>query len=113
MHQVGVLHKQMDAKLKTGQARYKCNFDRTVRHTPQYYSRQHFFIDRPQVQMTESARIADPPLTILLPKTFGPMKVISATSQTVTVDDNGIQNTISIDRATLATYKALRNARTD
>lgn len=53
-------------------------------------------------QMIESARIAIALLMELLPKTLGPFKVISAMLDTVTVDEDGIYNTFSIDRVTFA-----------
>lgn len=52
--------------------------------------------------MTESAGMANASLTKLLPKTFGPFRVISVTLVIVTSNEKGIHNTVSMDRMTLA-----------
>lgn len=50
--------------------------------------------------------MANAPLMKLLPKILSPFKLISETPNTVTVDENGVQNTVSIDRLMLALYNA-------
>lgn len=50
--------------------------------------------------MTESTRMANAPLTKLLPETVRPFKFISVTPDTVTVDKNWIPNTVSVDSVT-------------
>lgn len=52
--------------------------------------------------MTESARTKKAALTKILSETLWPLKFMSVTADTVTVDENGIHNIISVDRATLA-----------
>lgn len=86
------------------QARHKCIYDRTVRRTPQFFSGQPFFVARPPVQMTESGRMANAPLTKLLPMTLGPIKVLSTTLYTVKWEENGIQNTVCLDIVMLFPY---------
>lgn len=51
--------------------------------------------------MTESARMAKAPLTKILPETLGTFRVIPAKSDTITEDEDGIQNTVSIDMVRL------------
>lgn len=96
--QLDVLHKQRDAKLRTSQAHYNHNLNRTVSHMLQFHPLQRVFVDRPQAQMTDSGRMANAFLTKLMLKTLGPFKVISVTPDTVTLDEKGIHNTLSVDR---------------
>lgn len=59
------------------------------------------FVKKSPLQMTEPAHMANALQTELLPKTLNLRRVLFAPS-----DDNGIQNTLSIGRVTLAPYKA-------
>lgn len=52
--------------------------------------------------MTDSACMANALLTKSLPKSLSPFTVISAAPESNQVDENGILNTVSIDRVTLA-----------
>lgn len=52
--------------------------------------------------MTDPAYMANTLLTKLLSKTLGPFKVISASLDTVTMDENGVHNTVSTHKVTLA-----------
>lgn len=80
LHQVDVPGNVMDANLANARENYKHNFDRTVQCTPpKFYHGQHLFVDRPPMQMTESAPMANRLLPALLPNTVSPCKVISAT----------------------------------
>lgn len=45
-------------------------------------------------------------LTKVQPKTFDLFNVVSATPNSMTVDDNGVHNTVPVDRGTLAPYNA-------
>lgn len=55
-------------------------------------------------KLTEVERTSDTVRSQLRPKSTGPWKFISVTTDTVTIDERGIQNTIYIDRATLAPW---------
>lgn len=70
------------------------------------YSGQHVFVESRTAQLTVSARIANEPLTNIMPKTLSPFKTISTTPDIVTVDENGIHNTVFIGRVTFAPYNA-------
>lgn len=102
----------MDEKLATKKRTLQAQLDRRVRRTLQFYPAQHVFIDILPAYTTKSARKANTPLTKLLQKSFHPLKPISATSDTVTVDDNGVHNIVSIDRLTLAHYNTRNNDET-
>lgn len=52
--------------------------------------------------MTRASRMSKVPLTKLLRKPVGTFKVISVMPDTVTVDENRIQNTKFVDRVTVA-----------
>lgn len=91
------LCRQMNTKLATAQEHYKPKLDRTVSHTPKFDFGRHVFVERPPVQMTESARVENPLLPKLLPKTLGPFIEISATSNTVKMDGDGNHNTVARD----------------
>lgn len=104
--QMEVLHKQMDKKLATFQAHYKHIFDRTIKRTPRFYFGHQVLIDRQPEMKTESTRKASVLLAKLLPITLSPLKIISATLGTLTVDDNRILSGVQKVRVTLARYSA-------
>lgn len=67
-----------------------------------------FFVDRARRLLTESAGIANAPMTKLLLRTC-PFEGMSATSDAITEDENGIHNTGSKQRGTLALYNVQSN----
>lgn len=59
------------------------------------------FIDRePAKERTQSEKEDDIVRSKLLPRSYGPFKVITADETTVTIDQDGIPNKVSIDRVT-------------
>lgn len=99
----------MDAKIATAQAHYEQTFYRTVHYRQQLYAQQHVFVDRQLSPMTESARMETAPPMEALPKTFDPYNEISVMQDTVKVDENVIDNTLSMDRVTLSLYSKQGN----
>ncbi|CAN8067637.1 unnamed protein product [Agarophyton chilense] len=90
-------------RLTNAQQRYKADFDKSVRATPTFAADEEVFLDLPTTTPTggvleEQERTSRK----LLPKTTGPYKVISATDSTVTINVDGIHDTVSIDRVTRA-----------
>lgn len=67
------------------------------------------FVDKPPSQMTESAPRANAPLTKLLSKTVGSLKVISVAADTFRVKETGLHYTESVDGVTQATVNAKPN----
>lgn len=49
----------------------------------------------------------------LMPKTSGPFQVLQATLDTVTIDEDGIPNTVSLDRVTLAPSRMPQDTTSD
>lgn len=89
LHQLDLLHKRTDAKLRTSRERYSCHLNRTVQGTP-------------LEQMPESACMKNAPITKLLSNITGPFKIISVTPDNIKVNENGIHSTVSVDRVPLA-----------
>lgn len=91
----------MGTYLAIFQARYNRNLDRNVPRTLQFQPGQHVVIDRLRAEMNNSAHIGNA-LLGTLPPNLGPIEVIFAVMDTVTVDGNCMNNTFFIDSVTLA-----------
>ena len=92
-------------KLTAAQRRYKTDFDKKVRFRSVIAVGDLVYDDRPRRPLTSTEREGPPsdggaPSVKLLPKTEGPFRVLSATETTVVVDQDGVSNRVSIDRAT-------------
>lgn len=107
--QLDILRKQLDVQLTNAQTCYKQNFYKTVRSTPKLYPGQQILVDGPSAQMSGSARMTNMSLTKFLPWTSDPFEAISATLDIIEVDENDIQNTISIERVTISLCNAGSN----
>lgn len=59
-------------------------------------------VDLRPTAKTAAERRADEPRLKLLPKSVGPFRITDTTSHTIKIDEDGIQNVISIDRETPA-----------
>ena len=81
------------------QKRYKEDFDRKVRFRISLQPGDYVFVDRPPRTATDSGT-EDTTTRKLLPRATGPFEVKSASEDTVTVEQDGLLNTISIDRVT-------------
>ena len=79
-----------DKRLESAQAAYKRYRDRKARVLAPIKPGQSVFVDRATLPKSDEL-----PNSKLLPKTEDPYAVIGATAQTVTIDENGIQNTVS------------------
>lgn len=101
LRKIGVLCKQANNKLTTDPGCYKGNFDRTFQRIPKFSPGPRVLIDRLPVQVTKFAYGANASKSKLLSKMVVRIKVISATPDTVTVDANGIHNTLFGDWATV------------
>jgi len=85
------------------QKRYKKAFDRTVRSTPQIKAGDEVFIDKPPaIGKSLVQQLADGPATKLSKRATSAYRVTRVTDKTVTVKVDGIEDTVSIDRVTLA-----------
>lgn len=92
-----------DMTLAGVQARYKKFFDRTVQLMPAITPGQQVFADRATKATQSLAELmAEARRTKLLVRSTGPFPVQSATTDTVPIQEEGVQNKVSISRVTVA-----------
>lgn len=85
------------------QAKYKAFHDKKVRTKLRLQPGDEVFLDNPpSVGQTPAERLADEPAGKLHKKTLAAFKVIKVTDQTTTIVKDEIEETVSIDRLTLA-----------
>ena len=96
---------KVDKSASLAQARYKRYFDQKVRHTPSYQQGQMVYVDLPDPRLSttgkkssESEKLAKRKRYKLMFKKTGPFKIVATDSHTVTIDEDGLHNTVSIDR---------------
>ncbi|CDF38306.1 unnamed protein product [Chondrus crispus] len=95
-------------KLTASQKQYKDNLDRKVRFRPVVRAGDFVYVDRPPRTLTSverRMRVQSPTDTEdlsvkLLPKAEGPFNVRSATDTTVLIEQDSVENRVSIDRVT-------------
>ena len=103
IRQLSTLQKRTATILQKAQARYKNDFDKKVRVELKLRRGDFVYIDRPPTwAMTQADKDKFQNKSKLMPKTTGPLQVLKATAETATIDEDGISNTVSIDRVTLA-----------
>ncbi|CAN8070204.1 unnamed protein product [Agarophyton chilense] len=97
------------SRLTAAQKRYKADYDRRVTKVVSVSSGQYVYIDNPPSgkrprpgDEADDEAIDRDINSKLLPKSWGSYKVLNASNHTVTVEQDGIPNTISIDRITVA-----------
>lgn len=97
--------------LHRAQERYKEHADRRVRFTVNVRKGDYVFLNRPPSSALSAADVlADKPRSKLRPKTTGePYRVIEATPNTVTIEVDGIPDTVSIDRVTVCPAPRVRS----
>lgn len=101
--QILALHtKGNDQKLKL-QARYKLDYDQRICETPHFTPNTYVFLYSPTLR-TNSSSAAKSLLMKehhkLQLETLGPFRIISVQNHSVTTEENGISNKVSIDRVT-------------
>ena len=95
-------------KLTASQKRYKDDFDKKVRFRPVVEAGDFVYVDRPSRPLASVERrtraqgtVGTDKLSVnLLPRTEGPFRVRSATDTTVLIEQDGVENRVSIDRVT-------------
>lgn len=100
-HQIEGIGNKTDANPETAKACYKGRLDKNLRLTTQVHLRQKLFVDRSPAQMAASLHVMNTPITKSLPKNIRTFGSIQVATNTVTVNDNGIHNWISVNRVTL------------
>lgn len=91
-------------QLSTVQRRYKRDFDRNVWQEPTFNIRGHLLVDGPQLAALASDdadETANCWYNKLLRQASEPYRVISVLRHTVAIEEDGISNTVSINRLTL------------
>ena len=95
-------------KLTASQKRYKEDFDKKVRFRPVVGAGDFVYVDRPPRPLTSVERHTraqgttgmDELSVKILPRTEGLSRVCSATDTTVLIEQNGVENRVSIDCVT-------------
>lgn len=85
--------------------RFKKHFDRSVEGKPKYSSGDDVFTDILAGHTSRVEEIEQETLKKLQSQKKGPFKVTSVQSRTVTLDEDRIENILSIDRVSLARRK--------
>lgn len=93
------------ANMDKAQRRYKADYDKAVTRK-EFHRGQWVFVDRaPNTSQTPAEKLAGDAHSKLLPKATGPFIVKKVGSHTLTIEENGVDNTITADRATLCTTR--------
>lgn len=91
--------------MRKSQARYKHSYDRRVPETPSFLAGKYVFVEKPTLLATSEVSAdayTNRTYNKLQQRTMGPFCFISVRRHTVTIDEHGIPNTVSIDRVTHA-----------
>lgn len=89
--------------MKTAQRRYKGDYDRPVCSAPKAIEiGQYVYLDCPAMNTFSVERLATKSYIKLLSTKMGPLMVIKVSPTTVTIDEDGIENKVSVDRAAVA-----------
>lgn len=106
MRRLHILFDRATKNNKRAQASYKRQVDKAVRTIPSISKGMHVFVDRePTRAKSKHEKEEDVVRSKLLPKSYGPFEVLEADEVTVTIDQNGIPNKVSIDRVTTVPTK--------
>ena len=88
-----------DNRSAAARALYKQYADRRVRHKPTFRPGDFVFLSRPpKDSKTIHERESDMAHSKLRPKVMGPFEVLDDTAETVTIRQDGLAVTVSIDR---------------
>lgn len=102
---IHTLPAKADAHMCSSQQRYKRDYDKLVRVTSKFTPGDMVFVDRSPLSATvttSASAMANATYNKLLIRALGPFHVNSVQPHTLTIEEDGIPNTISIDRATRA-----------
>ena len=107
-HTLGVIRRKLNTasvKMNTAQRRYKEDFDKKVRFTPEISVGDMVYVDRPSKLLTAAERsdietYEDDVSRKLLPKAVGPFEVKEANDHTVVIHRDGLLVPVSLDRVT-------------
>lgn len=97
LRELATLRTCTDQTLENAPLRYKCYFAKSVCVTPAFLPGQYVFVDRQPEQLIPAALLAHQPRLNLLSKTIEPSEIVSTMPDTVTIDEDRIQNTVHIN----------------
>lgn len=94
------MKRKLSNTLQKQQKRYKRYFDRDFRAQPTFQVVQLIYVDRPPLPLLAEDTKRSPLFNRLLPQTAGTSKILEIKKSVITINDDGIPSTISIDHAT-------------
>lgn len=97
------MRRSNDRRAKQWQQRYEAHFNHKIRHLPRFRLNYSVNIHRSALTMTAADKLATEAYSRLLPRTAGPFLIPAVEEHTLTIEEDGTPNTISIDRATRTT----------
>lgn len=100
-------------QIKSSQRRYKDDQDQKARNVPLWLTAgQYIYFVRPPMTTSAAEHLATESFHKLMVPNTGTFKVIQVLRKGTTIDEDGIRNTVSIDRATLALLAKLAEGQT-
>lgn len=99
MAQPAIVQTIVSETLAQRQARYERYFDKKVRSLAAFTAGQMDYDNRPPLTILTVDREASAKCKKLLPSQGGPFKILEVQGRVWTIDEDRIENTISIDRA--------------
>lgn len=102
---IAVLRSKTDAHLRKSQERYKHDYDKRVRDTPFFRQNDYVFVNNPSLRSTidsNTEAISKQAFNKLRPRTAGPFRVIAVQKKTLTTNEHGTPQIVSIHRVTRA-----------
>lgn len=102
LHLIDLMRQKTDKMLTAVQRRYKDYHDRSVWATCLFKPGYLVYIDRQPLPVTVADGLVTDLCSILLLPKLGPRCILSSTTESVTINEEGTPSTISSDRASLA-----------
>ena len=102
LNRLSVMFDKADSRSALARALYKRYADRTIRHTPVFKRGDRVFLSRPPTAAkTAEEKENDTAHSKLRPKMIGPYDVLDANAETVKIEQDGLEVTVTIDRCVL------------
>lgn len=105
LHLDAAMRDQVSNKMTTQKGKYKRYFDENVPTLLTFAIEDQFYVNRPPLTLVAETKNTLVRSTKLLPITMEAVTDINVKRHAITIDDDGIPNTISINRATPVSAK--------
>lgn len=102
LSKIAELRHNADKQMKAAQRRYKRHHDAQVQEEAQFHVGPLVYVNYPALLTSTRDKMAAEAYTELLPRAVGPYFVISTTSYIISLDQDGVPNTIPADSASRA-----------